>query len=265
MNKPRLSLQTYTIRKYLKTPEGRAEALGRVKSLGFDALELARIQFTPKIVDQIAGICRDNEIDVLSTQIKLKEIEADIDWTVRLHRLLGCRDCSVSVINLGALKSEERLRAYSGRLNRLGRVLEQEGINLLFHHHNFEFVPMGGSDAFSLLKEQLDPDVIQFVLDTYWLQRSGHNPAAFIRNMKGRARGIHLRDFRLNPPIWAPGITDAELGQGNIDFRDVAAAAAEAGCAYMAVEQTSAEPWVSLETSINHLKEVGFADQIIGE
>ncbi len=265
MNKPRLSLQTFTIRKYLKTPDGRAAALGRIKPLGFDAIELARIQFTPKVVDQIAGICRDKEIDVVSTQMKLKEIEADIDWAVKLHRLLGCRDCSVSVVNLGALKSAERLRSYTDRLNRLGGVLKQEGINLLFHHHNFEFVPMNGRDTFRLLVEHLDPDSVQFVLDTYWLQRSGYNPAAFIRNMKGRARGVHLRDYRLKPPIWAPGITDAELGQGNIDFRDVAAAAAEAGCAYMAVEQASAEPWKSLETSINHLKKIGLLGQIKGE
>ena len=159
------------------------------------------------------------------------------------------------------MKTEARLNAYADRLNSLGGELKKEGINLLFHHHNFEFVPLRGTDGFSILKERLDPDAVKFVLDTYWLQRSGHNPAAVIRSLSGRVRGIHLRDFALKPPQWAPGITDTELGNGNIDFTDVTSAAAETGCAYMAIEQAATKPWESLDVSIKYLKQIGLADQ----
>lgn len=262
MNKPQISLQTFTIRKYLKTPAAMESSLKRVKAAGINALELARIDFTPKVIALAAGICRDNEINVLSTQIKLKTIEKNISWSVKLHRMLDCSNCCVSVIDLAALKSVDSLRAYAQRINNLGLVMKEEGINLLFHHHNFEFVPLGDTTGFKLLKEYLDPQFVGFVLDTYWLQRSGYKPADVIISMKGRVGGIHLRDFRLKPPVLSPGITDTELGRGSIDFSKVSEAAAEAGCKYMAIEQATADPWGSLDTSIEHLRAIGLDSQL---
>ena len=58
-NKPRISLQTFTIRKQLQTPAARLRSLERVKSFGLNALELARIPFSPKVISRTAGICRD--------------------------------------------------------------------------------------------------------------------------------------------------------------------------------------------------------------
>ena len=265
MFKPEISLQTYTIRKFLKTPAGRDEAFAKIKSMGINAVELARVKFTPGVISQISSLCSNRGIKVLSTQMKLREIEADPEWTVKLHRQLGCTVCAVSVIDLSALRSAAGLKIYAQRLNILGGRLKQEGIRLLFHHHNFEFVPLEGSDGFNILSGCLNPDNVGFVLDTYWLQRSGHSPAAFIRSLKGRVGGIHLRDFSLRPPMSFPRITDTELGCGNIDFQAVYQAACDVGCGYMAIEQTSPDPWRSIGQSIAHIKKIGLGDHLQGD
>jgi len=262
-NKPQISLQTFTIRKYLKNQTGAEEALKKVKSLGINALELARIEFSPGNIDFVMRICKREEIKIRSTQIKLSVIKRDLSWMAELHKKLDCPYCVVSVISLKSLKKgREGIKDYACELNRIGAYLKDRGVSLLFHHHNFEFVPIGKSDGFSILKEYLDPGLVGLVLDTYWLQRSGLNPASFIKEHKGLVKGVHLRDFQLKPPHWSPRIIDAELGQGNLDFRAIAEACYESDVDYMAIEQTTADPWKSLMISVDHLKEINLENHI---
>lgn len=257
---PRVSLQTFTIRKELKNTARLRAALAKVRELGIRDLELARVPFTDEYLRAFGEAASDAGLSVFSTQMKLKEIEADPGLTAELHRILDSRYCSVSVISLEALRrGEAALDAYAERLNRLGRVLAGKGVNLLYHHHNFEFLPLpGGRTAFSILRERFDPEAVRFVFDTYWLQRSGLDPASFILQHKGLVKGVHLRDFALKGPFWGPGIRDAALGEGNLDFPGILSACAEAGVEYAAIEQNARDPWAALATSAGYLRGLGF-------
>lgn len=254
---PQISLQTFTIRKTLKDKKGLTVTMKKVKALGIHSLELARVPFTDSYIDQVVAACKDAGISVGSTQMKLKEIEKDKAWTAKMHKKLDCPYCVVSVVSFSHLKKgEPGIKAYADRLNKLGAYLKKKDVNLLFHHHNFEFVPMGDSDGFTLLKKYLDPQSVGLVFDTYWLQRSGHDPAEFIRRHKGFVKGVHLRDFSLTGPIWNPGIRDAELGKGNLNFEKILEACRDAGVSYGAIEQNSADPWESLKISMDYLKSI---------
>lgn len=255
---PQISLQTFTIRKALKDKKGLTAVLTKVKALGINSLELARVPFTDSYIDQVVAACKVAGITVGSTQMKLKEIEKDKAWTATMHKKLNCPFCVVSVVSFSHLKKgEPGIKAYAERLNELGAYLKKKDVNLLFHHHNFEFVPMGDSDGFSILMKYLDSKSVGLVFDTYWLQRSGHDPADFIRKHKGLVKGVHLRDFSLTGPIWNPGIRDAELGRGNLDFSGILEACREAEVSYGAIEQNSAHPWESLKISLDYLKSIG--------
>ncbi|MBI9102094.1 MAG: sugar phosphate isomerase/epimerase [Spirochaetales bacterium] len=254
--KVKLTLQTFTIRKYLKTVKSAEDALARVKELGIDGLELARVKFSPGYIHAISRICRDLDLKVVSTQMKLKEIASDLDWTIRMHNQLGCSNCVVSVISFKHLKAgEEGLKAYAEKLNGIGRRLKEEGISLLFHHHNYEFLPIGNNCGFDILKNGFNPEYVGLVLDTYWLQRSGLNPPAVIRENRGLVKGVHLRDFKLKSPISSPKITDAALGDGNLDFQEILSACSESRVEYTAIEQDTKSPFKSIALSLCHLEE----------
>jgi len=262
MNQPQISLQTFTIRKFLKNPADLERSLVRVKELGINALELARIGFTPGEIRQIDAVRQRENLRIASTQIKLDVIRKNPDWIAEMHHILDCSCCVVSVISLKHLKrGRAGLLEYADLLNRTGETMKKKGVNLQFHHHNFEFVPLddSGGTGFEFLAGALDPSLVGLVLDTYWLQRSGQNPGAFIRRLGGRVTGVHLRDFRLTGPVWSPWIADAELGRGQLDFRDIVSACRETGVGYMAVEQASRKPWESLRISTDYLKKIGFA------
>ncbi|MFO7729303.1 MAG: sugar phosphate isomerase/epimerase [Spirochaetia bacterium] len=253
-----ISLQTFTIRRFLKDTRKLTHTLNKVKSLGISRLELARVPFKEPYIKLIAEACTSAGVAVGSTQMKLKHIEQDRDWTVKMHSQLNCPYCVISVVAFTALKKgAPGIKVYAERLNNLGRYLKKRGVTLLFHHHNYEFVPIGDSDGFSLLKEYLDPEAVGFVFDTYWLQRIGCSPADFIREHRGLVHGVHLRDFTLQGPLLNPRIRDTELGRGNLNFPDILAACREVGVSYAAIEQDSSDPWRSLAVSTAYLRSIG--------
>ena len=68
-----------------------------------------------------------------------------------------------------------------------------------------------------MLIEDSDPEAFGFILDTYWLQYGGVNPAAYIRRVAGRMKVCHFKDYAVvdNTP------TFAEVGCGNLDLREI--------------------------------------------
>ncbi len=259
MSSPKLALQTFTVRKTISKSKTLLQTLQQVKSLGFDHLELARIPFTDHYVDKVSSLCNELKISVQSTQMTLKEIARDPERTVAIHNTLNCKNCVVSVVSIKALtQGDIAIAEYAEQLNQLGMTLKSRGVNLLFHHHNFEFVKQGNQTGFDILKRHLDPRYVGFVFDTYWLQRSGFTPAEFIKSHAGWVKGVHLRDLQIAGPFWMPRIKDAALGEGNLDFHSIIEACKQSEVEYVAIEQDTKTPMHSLRTSVAHLKNLGF-------
>lgn len=262
---PRIALQTFTIRGQLKTPKALAAALVKLKSLGIKWIELARIGFSDAELDVVAGLRGGAGPAVACLQIKPDVIAADPDRVLRMLERLDCPSVSVSVIPLRALKDGSgALATFAGTLNRLGRHFRSGGKRLLFHHHHFEFLRFDGQLALDLLVAQTDPELVGFVVDTYWAQRGGCDPASLIRRLSGRVGGLHLRDYRVVPGLnnLSPDLLprDAPVGDGNLDIPSIVEACRASGVPYMAIEQDSKRPFEDVARSIANLKVLGFAD-----
>jgi sugar phosphate isomerase/epimerase len=233
-----------------------------IRKKGYRHLELARAPFDPEIWEDIGRAAAKAEISIESTQIKLREIEADLGKTIEMHRSLPCRRVVISVLPLrlagaGAAAYHE----FAGRLNRLGEKLRDSGLELLFHHHHFEFLPLKDEKTktgMDILIKCLDPHLVKLVLDTYWLQRGGENPGSFIRRIGGMglAGGVHLRDYALTLKFTAIKASDTCVGKGRLDFTDIYHACNEARVAYMAVEQDSGLPWEDISAAYSHMKSI---------
>jgi hypothetical protein len=101
-------------------------------------------------------------------------------------------------------------------------------------------------------------------LDVYWVAGAGADPAAWIRKAKGRIPLVHYKDFAINwkaEDVGLGSITKryAEVGQGNINWENVAQATREAGCEWIFVEQdrTPGCAFESLKTSIDFINKLG--------
>ena len=254
---PKIALQTYTIRRSMDR-DIRA-SLERVREIGIRAVELARVDFSRESVEGIASICRDTGIEVGSIQIKLSSMEKDREGLSEIMGLLGCRYGVVPLMPFSCLRSREALAAYCRRLEDTGRFLRDRGLGLLYHHHHYEFVPVEGVLPIDYLLNHTDPALVGLCADTYWVQRGGYDPAAFIRAQAGRVKVVHLRDYTLTPPYLLPRVSDASLGDGTLDFAAIVQACADAGVEYMPIEQSTDTPFIDVAKSVAHLRGLGFA------
>ena len=100
--------------------------------------------------------------------------------------------------------------------------------------------------------ENTDPEKVGFQLDIYWIYKGGKDPFAYIEKYPGRFMSFHLKD-------------EKELGEsGTIDFISLVKEAKKAGVKYhvVEVEKYNYEPLVSVEKSLEHLKEIGYIKEI---
>jgi len=256
-----IGVQTYTIRKAARNDL--PAALSKIKALGVQGVELARVTFSP----ENAAIVSASGLAVSSIQAKYKELSQGFDEMLAFCRALDCRIVVVSVLPLSCILGGRRaLRAFAARLDSLAARYQAEGITLAFHHHDFEFKKLrgsvagstGGQSKLAFLVEHSAP-AVKFVVDTYWVKRAGDDPCRVLAWLGQRLAGLHLRDHAVVKKGSRSLHHDTELGRGDIDFKAVFAAASPFA-SYAAIEQKSDAPFESLAYSLESLKRLGLFD-----
>jgi len=152
-------------------------------------------------------------------------------------------------VNFG---EEASVKALIARLNAAGKVLHENGIVLTYHNHGIEFYRLDGKILLERIYEETDPNYLQGELDTYWVQFGGGDPTDWVQKLKGRSPLLHLKDYKMTADN---KVTFSEVGYGTLKFKEIIAAADEAGCEWYMVEQdtTPGDPFDSLKMSFDYI------------
>lgn len=255
----RLALQTFTVRKYLTSPGAIESGLGRIRECGLTAIELAYIKLRPEEINAVERAAKSHGVTVGSTQITFDVLDRQRDWVLQLHQQLGCELTAVSVLPLRAIYgNREQLLRFADRLEKLGRYYRERGLQLCYHHHDFEFRHYGDDVGLDLLAANTSAEHVGLELDTYWTARGGRSPQQMIADLKGRVKIVHLRDMRLQRKLFKLAPVDCALGDGNLDFRRIVDSCVDNKVSYMAIEQATAKPFEQVARSVSHLRKLGF-------
>lgn len=253
----KIGVQTFTIRKLINTPEKLYTTLLDLSRSGIKNFELARISFSKEELAVLLKLKRQENLNFSVCQIKLKDIEKNLDWYQEFCNMLDIKYLEVAVIPMKSfLKREKGLLKLSDRLNILGRRVKEKGINLLYHHHHFEMVKYNNKLSLNIIMDNTDPNLVNFVADTYWLARGGFNPAKYIDDNKSRIKGIHLRDYELNFKKFDFSITDSTVGKGTIDFKEIVDKDKNWNVDFYSIEEATDEPINALNESYNYLSKL---------
>lgn len=122
-------------------------------------------------------------------------------------------------------------------LNQKGAELRREGLKLIYHNHNLEFLPLGNGTALDFLFAQTDPALVFFEIDVGWVLAGGGDPAALIRRHASRIKLLHVKDLNPTPPNQSIEINATEVGSGVQDWPAILAATKAAGVEHYFVEQ----------------------------
>ncbi len=140
-------------------------------------------------------------------------------------------------------------------LNELGEKAAANGLQLLYHNHDFEFKPNeDGIIPIDYLLEHTNPDYVNFEIDLFWAVKAGADPLAYFEKYPGRFKAWHVKDMGEND-LFAP------VGEGTIDFGRILQQKGLSGMQYYFVEQDMTFDQTPMEViKISHqgLKDIGF-------
>lgn len=140
-------------------------------------------------------------------------------------------------------------------LNLLGEKSQKAGLKLLYHNHDFEFLPdANGTVIIDYLLANCPPELVNFQMDLFWVTKAGRDPIVYFKEYPGRFKAWHVKDMS-NSGVFAP------VGTGTIDFKRILAARKLSGMEYYFVEQDDTfelDPIKAIKISHQGLREIGF-------
>jgi sugar phosphate isomerase/epimerase len=267
-----VALQLYTVRDYAGKDFG--STLKKVKEMGYDYVETAGLYgLAPSVISEELS---NAGLAAISAHVPIDELIADTKGTVNRYKTIGCKYIAIPYLGSGMRPGDEKFDDILKNIGEIGRVCSAEGITLLYHNHDFEFIVMpDGSFGLDYIYSKIPADLLQTELDTCWVKVAGQDPASYIKKYKGRAPVVHLKDFRGSKSenmyeLIGTNEKKAEtggkfefrpVGYGLQDFPSILAASLEAGAEYVVVEQDSSSDCTSLEAAAKsraYLKTLGW-------
>ena len=253
------------LQKYLGDKEKLDEVLGRVKEMGYEAIQYIIPDYvTP---EEYKALLDKHGLKYLCVGAKFQAMSENpqaIQDAIKLSDLFETDYIDIDTLPVENRKSVEGYKEYSKKLNAVGAEVKKAGKKLLYHPHALEFASFGdGLIGLDILIRETDPEVINFILDTHWMSCGGVVLADWIRKVEGRMKIIHFKDYAIEPGIESCEQVNkrfAEVGQGNIDWPSVVAACKETGVEYAVVEQDSCydlEPYGCAQRSFDGMVKYG--------
>lgn len=140
-------------------------------------------------------------------------------------------------------------------LNIVGKKCADAGLQLLYHNHDFEFMPNENDIVpIEYFLENTDPKYVNFQMDLFWVTKAGADPVAYFEEYPGRFKLWHVKDMDEEGKF-------APVGEGTIDFERILAKKELSGMEYYMVEQDmtfNETPIEAINISHKGLKEIGF-------
>lgn len=251
----RIGAQYYTLREFTKTIEDFDNTCRRVKEIGY---KLVQISGTPLKAGEMREVLDKYDLKVVTSHRGFEDFLKNLDEIIEYNKTLGCQLCGVGSMP-GEYKNSAGIGKFIQEANKAAGELAKEGMLFGYHNHAFEFARLDGKLIMDRLIEETDPETVKFIVDTYWLQAGGVNPADFIRRLGERAMAIHFKDLIINPD---KNFTQemAEIGEGNLDWDAIIQACDAAGAKWALVEQDTCnrDPFESMRMSYDYLTKKGF-------
>ena len=249
-----ISAQLYSVRQYTQTPKDIAETFAKIKAIGYQAVQISG--FGPYDANEVAKMLKDNDLICASTHVSFERLSEHTDEVIEELHLWECKHTAIASMPRD-FHSPEGLIDFAKKAEHLGRKLSDAGITLSYHNHNFEFKKTAGKTWLEILYENADPAYLKAEIDTYWVQAGGGDPAEWITKLSGRVPALHLKDMVIGPDNKQ---RFAEIGEGNMNWSAILAAAEKAGVEWYCVEQDDCyerNPFDSLKISLENLQKMG--------
>lgn len=245
-----IALQLYSVRDDLAADfKG---TLQKVKDLGYEGVEFAGLYGVA--AKDVRAMLDEVGLQGISAHVPIDDLLADIPKVVGDYKTIGCRYIAIPWLNENRRPGHPDYAQTLADIRAIAEECARQGVLLLYHNHDFEFVMVDGMYALDRMYAEMPADLLQTELDTCWVNVAGEDPAAYVKKYAGRAPIVHLKDFVM--PGKKPahmyaliGVDEEEqaagdevfelrpLGYGAQNIPAIVEAAAASGVEWVVVEQ----------------------------
>lgn len=270
------AVQQFMLGTVLNSEAQARETLVSMKAAGYNAIELCGFMIRPtgwtvRLLTKAAGmpvgkggkldwhaLVQEAGLQVVSLHTDLGSLERDTATAAAEAKSYGTDTLVITGMYRFDYGSEADVRALAQRLNAVGKVLAQEGVQLLYHNHNCELRRVNAAQtAYDVLCAETDPAFVNFEFDSYWFAEGGANALAAMQRLGARMKLWHINDrgTRITGSAMSPILkTDSmELGTGNMELAAMADVAKQNGVRAVILEShrnwIDKSPIKSLEAS----------------
>lgn len=254
--------------------------LKRIKAAGYDGLELNGFMIKPtsfmvRALTKAAGmptgkggkldwqfLLKEADLKVVSIHEDLGSIERDVEAVIEEAHKFDTNKVVITGMYRFDYRDAALVDELCRRLNEAGKLLKAEGIELLYHNHNIEWLDCGGITAYQRIVEGTDPEYLNFEFDSYWPAEAGVDTLDTMKMLGDRLRLYHINDRGtkvVKTPMTPILKSDSmELGTGNMNLGAMIDIAKSAGVDAIILEShknwIDKDPIRSLEMSCSYLK-----------
>lgn len=189
MKKFKVGIQLYGLRDYMERDMD--ATLKVVKEMGYDFVEFAG--YFDKTPDEVGELLKKHGLEGTSIHRGYNFFEDNFDTEIDYLKKMGAKYAA-----LPSYPIDEFFNNFDGTMKRfteLGENLKANGIQLLYHNHDFEFQKIDGEAILGKMYKTVPQECLQPEFDLCWVHYAGLNPAEYIMDYAGRMDIVHFKDF----------------------------------------------------------------------
>ena len=154
----------------------------------------------------------------------------------------------------GKNKKLDDWKRVAEKLNKGGEICKKNGLQLLYHNHDIEFIRIDGKIPFDTLLANLDKKYVNIELDLYWITKGEQSAVEFIQKYPGWYPVFHVKDMDHTSEK-----SFECIGSGRINFAEIFKLSKIAGAKHFIVEHDRpANPRECVTSSANYLSALRF-------
>ena len=137
-----LGVQLYTVRDFLEPVHTLAGTLRKIREIGYDAVEFFGLRgISGAGWRELLGECGLRPCGVHALW---EEIDGDLGFYIDHLKQLRCENLVIALSKDVDFESCKQVLRFAESLEAAGKVCRENGINLVYHNHNHEFLPVRG-------------------------------------------------------------------------------------------------------------------------
>lgn len=209
--------------------------------------------------EEYKKLLAQNNLQMVSYGASFEELEKNPQQVADNAKAFGAKYimCAWVPHKEGGFTMDEMNKAISV-FNAAGKVLAENGLQLCYHPHGYEFRPYENGTQFDYMISKTDPRYVNFEMDVFWVKHPGQDPVSLLRKYPNRFLMLHLKDRAHGTPGnqegRAPDETNVVLGKGDVGIEAVMKEAKRIGIKYAFIEDESPKAVEQIPQSLQYLK-----------